>query len=160
MSSPGQHCRRRFFPRARLGQVGTLPVQADLRRAFTRWGLPARIRVDNGAPGGAEDASRGDRAAGLTGVGTEMIWSPPRRPQANGVGERSPGVEKNWAEPWTCADANELPRRAEETDRRQREAYAGPGEQPRGQEFPGLAHAGRTYRPDLEDALGDLERVK
>jgi hypothetical protein len=90
----------------------------------------------------------------------EMVWNPPRRPQANGVIERSQGVQKNWAEPWTCADAAELQRRADETDRLQREAYAGPGQRPRWQEFPGLAHSGRAYRPGREESLWDLERVK
>jgi hypothetical protein len=89
-----------------------------------------------------------------------MVWNPPRHPQANGVIERSQGVEKNWAEPWTCADAAELQRRADETDRLQREAYAGPGERPRWQEFPGLAHSGRAYRRNREDSLWDLEKVK
>ncbi len=89
-----------------------------------------------------------------------MVWNPPRRPQANGVIERSQGVEKNWAEPWTCADATELQRRVDETDRLQREAYAGPGQRPRWQEFPGLKHSGRTYRRRAEDNLWDLERVK
>jgi hypothetical protein len=89
-----------------------------------------------------------------------MVWNPPRRPQANGVIERSQGVEKNWAEPWTCADAAELQRRVDETDRLQREAYAGPGQRPRWQEFPGLKHSGRAYRRGAEDHLWDLERVK
>lgn len=46
------------------------------------------------------------------------------------------------------------------TDRLQREAYAGPGERSRWQEFPGLAHAGRSYWPEVEGSLWDLERVK
>jgi hypothetical protein len=96
----------------------------------------------------------------LIGLGIEMIWNPPRRPQANGVIERSQGVEKNWAEPWACVDGAELQRRAGETDQLQREAYAGPGEQPRWQEFPGLAHSGRPYWPEVEASLWDLERVK
>jgi hypothetical protein len=131
-----------------------------LRRAFSRWGLPARIRVDNGVPWGSDDGHPPELACWLIGLGIEMVWNPPRRPQANGVVERSQGVEKNWAEPWTCADAVELQSRVDETDRLQREAYAGPGEQPRWQQFPGLAHSGRAYRLELEDALWDLERVK
>ena len=116
--------------------------------------------MDNGVPWGSDDGHPTELACWLIGLGIAMVWNPPRRPQANGVIERSQGVAKNWAEPWTCADAAELQHRVDETDRLQREAYAGPGERPRWQEFPGLAHSGRVYRPDLEDGLWDLERVK
>jgi hypothetical protein len=131
-----------------------------LRRAFGRWGLPARIRAGNGAPWGSDDGHPTERACWLIGLGIEMVWNPPRRPQANGVVERSQGVEKNWAEPWRCADGAEWRRRVDETDRLQREAYAGPGGRPRWQEFPGLAHSGRVCRAEEEESLWDLERVK
>jgi hypothetical protein len=104
--------------------------------------------VDNGVPWGSDDGHPTELAWWLIGLGIDMVWNPPRRPQANG------------AEPWACADAAELQRRADETDRLQREAYAGPGEQPRWHEFPGLAHSGRAYRPEAEASLWDLERVK
>ena len=35
----------------------------------------------------------------LIGLGIEVIWNPPRCPQANGVVERSQGTGKRWAEP-------------------------------------------------------------
>jgi len=95
----------------------------------------------------------------LIGLGVEVVWNPPYRPQKNGVVERSQGVEKNWAEPWTCADAAELQRRADETDRLQREAYAGPGERPRWAAYPALAHSGRPYRPEVENDVWDVGRV-
>jgi hypothetical protein len=130
-----------------------------LRRAFSRWGLPARIRVDNGVPWGSDDGHPPELACWLIGLGVEVVWNPPRRPQKNGVVERSQGVAKCWAEPWTCADAAELQRRADETDRLQREAYAGPGGRPRWLEYPALAHSGRPYRPEAEGDLWDLGRV-
>src|SRR4051812_35011400 len=160
MNSGGRRRRRRFSPRPRLNQVGPLPVQGELRRAFTLRGLPARLRVGNGAPWGSDDGLPTGLACRLIGLGIEMIWNPPRRPQANGVVGRSQGVQKNWAEPWACAGGAELRRRAGETDRLQREAYAGPGQRPRWQEFPALAHSGRAYRPGAEESLWDLGRVK
>jgi len=160
MSSAERRCKRRFSPRPRLCQVGALPVQEDLRRAFSRWGLPVRMRVDNGVPWGSDDGHPTELACWLIGLGVEVVWNPPRRPQANGVIERSQGVAKCWAEPWTCSDAEELQRRMDETDRLQREAYAGPGELPRWQAFPALAHSGRPYRRDREDDLWNLDRVK
>jgi hypothetical protein len=115
--------------------------------------------VDNGVPWGSDDGHPPELACWLIGLGVEVVWNPPRRPQKNGVVERSQGVGKNWAEPWTCADAAELQRRADETDRLQREAYAGPGERPRWVEYPALAHSGSPYRPEAEGGLGDVARV-
>ena len=100
--------------------------------------------MDNGVPWGSDDGPPTELACWLIGLGIAMVWNPPRRPQANGVIERSQGVAKNGAEPWTCADAAALQHRLDETDRLQREAYAGPGERPRWQAFPGLAHSGRV----------------
>lgn len=140
--------------------MGVPPVRDDLRRAFGLWGMPWRIRVDNGPPWGSDDGHPTELACWLIGLGVGLIWNPPRRPQANGVVERSQGAQKNWAEPWTCASPEELQRRADETDRLQREAYAGPGEQPRWVQFPGLAHSGRGYSLESEGELFRLARVK
>src|SRR5581483_11896681 len=38
------------FPQARWEHVGRQEIQAALRRIFVRWGLPGRLRVDNGYP--------------------------------------------------------------------------------------------------------------
>src|SRR5262249_59416637 len=103
MSSPGRRCRQRFSPRPRLCQVGTLAVQGDLRRAFTRWGLPGRLRVDNGVPWGSDDGHPTELACWPIGLGIELVWNPPRRPQANGAIERSQGEPKDWAAPGTGA---------------------------------------------------------
>ncbi len=118
------------------------------------------MRIDNGVPWGSDDGHPTELACWLIGLGVEMVWNPPRRPQANGVIERSQGVAKCWVEPWTCADAAELQGRVDATDRLQRESYAGPGELQRWQAFPALAHSGPPYRRDAEDDLWDLYRVK
>ena len=83
-------------------------TQAQLRLAFGRWGRPERIRVDNGAPWGSSGDLPTDLALWLIGLGIEMIWNTPRRPQENGVVERSQGTAKRWAEPRACATAEEL----------------------------------------------------
>jgi hypothetical protein len=154
MSSPGPPCGPRFSPRKRWSQVGRLPTQADLRQAFAAWGLPARIRVDNGVPGGSDDELPTELACWLIGLGVEVVFNPPRRPQANGVVERSQGVAKQWAKPHTCATAEDLQARLDEMDRRQRELYpVTPGRLSRGQAFPGLTHSGRAYVPGHENDI-------
>lgn len=120
-------------------------MQAQLRKAFARWGLPGRLRVDNGCPWGATGGLPTELALWLFGLGVEVTWNRPRRPQQNGVVERSQGVSKRWAEPHTCADAAELRRRLGEMDAVQREEYPSIGGKSRSEAFPGLAHSGRPY---------------
>src|SRR4051812_45780280 len=85
MRPRGPSCRRPFSPRGRWTQVDPRAPQEALREAFTRWGRPERLRVDNGAPWGSRGDLPTDRVcwrAGLGGAGTD---NPPRRPQAHGV---------------------------------------------------------------------------
>lgn len=133
--------------------------QGQLREAFRHWGVPRRVRVDNGAPWGSTGELPTDLALWLIGVGVEMIWNPPRRPQANGVVERSQGTGKRWAESATCRDAAELQRRLEEQDRIQREHYPSIRGCSRWEAFPGLKHSGRVYQPEEEASQWDLGRV-
>src|SRR5205823_7991421 len=88
----GAALRATVFPRGRWPQVGGVATQAEFRRAFARWGLPQRIRVDNGVPWGSDDGGPTELACWLVGLGVGVVWNPPRRPQANGVVERSQGA--------------------------------------------------------------------
>jgi hypothetical protein len=130
-----------------------------LREAFARWGLPRRVRVDNGAPWGSTGELPTALALWLIGSGVEVIWNPPRCPQANGVVERSQGTGKRWAEPGTCRDDAELRRRLEEQDHIQRALYPRFKGLSRMEAFPGLRHSGRVYRPDEEESVWDLAPV-
>jgi hypothetical protein len=115
--------------------------------------------VDNGAPWGSTGGLPTELALWLIGLGVGVTWNPPRRPQANGVVERSQGTGKRWAEPATCRGADELRRRLEEQDRIQRERYPSIGGLSRMAAFPALASSGRAYRPGDEAAGWDLGRV-
>lgn len=137
-----------------------MPARDELRRAFARWGLPGRIRVDNGIPWGSDDGLPPDLACWLIGLGVGVAWNPPRRPQANGVVERSQGVAKGWVEPHTCASAEELQLRLAAADRRQRETYPYDAGRSRLDAHPGLAHSGRAYDPHAEAALWDGRRLR
>jgi len=160
MSSAGRSYGPPFSPRRRWSQVGGAAVQADLRRAFTRWGLPTHIRVDNGIPWGSDDGLPPELACWLIGLGVGVVWNPPYRPQANGVVERSQGVGKAWAEPHTAADAIGWQCRLDHLDRVQREQYPhGDEGQPRATAYPGLTHSGRGYDPTADADEWRLERV-
>ncbi len=85
--------------------------------------------------------------------------NPPRRPQANGVVERSQGVGKRWSEPSSCQDAAELQRRLDVVDRWQRERYPSVKGRSRMAAHPELAHSGRPYDPATEPRTWELPKV-
>jgi hypothetical protein len=130
-----------------------------LRGAFGRWGRPGRLRVDNGAPWGATGGLPTALALWLLGLAVEVTWNDPRRPQQNGVVERSQGVGKAWAEPHTCASAAELGERLGWMDEVQRRVYPAVGGASRMAAYPSLAHSGRPYTADAEASAWDLGRV-
>jgi hypothetical protein len=134
-------------------------VQAELRRGFRRWGRPASVRVDNGNPWGSWGDLPTPFALWLLGLGIEVIWNPPRRPQDNGVVERSQGVARNWAEPERCHDPAELQRRLDEEDRVQRELYPHDRFASRMEAYPDLANSGRPYDEAWEEAHWSWEAV-
>ncbi len=147
------------FPLGRWNSVPAGATQEQLRRAFARWGLPRCVRVDNGWPWGSAGDLPTDLALWLIGLGIEVIWNPPRRPQANGVVEHSQGTGKRWAEPETCRDMAELQRRLQEQDHIQRALYPSIHGRSRMEAFPGLKHSGRAYRPEEEASHWELKRA-
>jgi transposase InsO family protein len=134
-------------------------VQGALRTLFGRRGLPGALRVDNGKPWGTNRDLPPVLALWLIGLGVPLLWNPPRQPQKNGVVERSQGTAKCWAEPECCDDADELQRRLEEADRRQREGYPYLGCRCRLEVFADLRHSGRPYRGAEEESLWRLQPV-
>jgi transposase InsO family protein len=159
MSVAAQSCGPSFSPRGSWSQVPPKDVQAQLRRAFRRWGRPERFRVDNGVPWGSWGDLPTDLALWLIGLGMGVDWNPPRRPQDNGVVERSQGTAKRWAEPQACATAGELQRRLEEMDGIQRQEYPSVRGRSRLEAFPQLAHSGRAYTPAWERGHWSLAAV-
>lgn len=128
-----------------------------LRRAFSRRGLPARIRVDNGYPWASTGDLPTEPGLWLIGLGVGLVADRPRRPQDNGAVEDTQGTGKRWAEPPRCRSAAELQRRLDAMDRHQREAFP-EASQSRMRLFPGLAHSGRPYARSREAALWRADR--
>lgn len=130
-----------------------------MRKLFARWGCPERLRVDNGSPWGSQGDLPTDLACWLAGLGVAVLLNPPRRPEDNGVVERSQGVGKAWGEPGRCRTAAELQRRLNEVDRWQRELYPIAGDRSRLETDPGLKHSGRKYSRAWESATWDIRKV-
>jgi len=152
-------CGPAFFPSGHWALVGAASVQTELRQAFGRWGRPQRLRIDNGCPWGSTGEFPTELALWLFGLGLEVTWIQPRRPQQNGVVERTQGVSKGWAEPETCADAAELQERLAWSDDIHRNQYPSIGGQSRNSAFPDLSHSGRQYSPTWERRHWSLEPV-
>jgi Mu transposase-like protein len=125
-------------------------TQAALRRAFQTWGLPEALRGDNGIPWGSRGDLPTDLDLWLAGLGVPVRFNPPRRPQDNGVVERSQGTGKRWGDPATATDAAALQAIMDQMDRRQREQYPYCGRRSRMDCYPALPHSGRPY-----DAAGE-----
>ena len=150
MSAAARYSRPRFFPLGQWNQVPPAEVRDQLRHAFSRWGMPVNMRVDNGSPWGSKGEFPSELALWLIGLGIEMIWNTPRRPQENGVVERSQGTGNRWCEPQTCNSVAELQKRLERMDQLQREVYPYRDRLSRLAYFPGLANSGRTYSAESE----------
>jgi hypothetical protein len=116
--------------------------------------------VDNGAPWGWRSDLPTDLALWLIGLEVGVDLNPPRRPQDNGVVERSQGTGKRWAEPWTCDSPEELQRRLDEMDTIQRQEYPSIDSQSRWEAFPQLVHSGRAYTREWEEAHWNLGLVQ
>lgn len=140
-------------------QVEATAVQAEMRGIFACWGLPQRIRVDNGAPWGPGGDLPPAMALWLTGLGVEVLWNRPRHAQANGKVERTHGVTAQWAEPERCKGMQELQQKVEWAIGIQREKYPAINGQSRTEAYPALLDGGRPYDPAQEPDMWKLDRV-
>ena len=159
MNAAAPSWRRRFSPLAYWNMVAASQVQAVLREVFRRWGRPRRFRLDNGIPWGSMVDLPAELTLWLLGLDIGITFNPPRRPQDNGVIERSQGTGKRWAEPGACANAKELQRRLKDMDVIQREEYPSLGGRSRLAVYPGLKHSGRAYSRQWERRHWRLDLV-
>ena len=134
-------------------------VQA-LHRAFETWGLPGRIRVDNGDPWISPTGDLPtELGLWLSGLGIDLVPNRVRQPEDNAVVECSQRTGQRWADPPRCRSAAELQRQLDTMDRHQREGFPDAAHS-RMRLFPGLAHSGRAYHRAMEASLWRLGRVR
>ncbi len=114
-----------------------------MRQWFARWGLPAQLRVDNGAPWGGWNDVPPDLALWLLGLDVAVVWNRPRQSQGNAVIERAHGVGQRWVELATGRSPAELQARLDWATTLQRERYPAIAGQSRLAAYPALAGGGR-----------------
>ena len=134
-------------------------LQSWLRQNFQRWGLPERLRVDNGHPWGNGRDLPPAFALWLLGLGVQVVWNPPGRPQANGHVERFHGLQDQWGEPATCGDWETWGRKLAWVVWLQRERYPACGEQSRGAAHPELRQNPRRFEPAQEATTWQVARA-
>ena len=135
-------------------------VANALRLYFQRWGMPLRLRVDNGTPWGNWNDLPTPFALWVVGLGVGWNWNDPCCPQQNPKIERSQGTGKRWAEPRQCRSVAELQTRLDEADCNHREHCRLRDGQTRWEMFPELKHSGRKYTQGWEDRHWSLLLVE
>jgi hypothetical protein len=135
-------------------------VQQEVRTFLARWGLPARIRVDNGAPWGSWSDLPPPLALWWIGLGIGVIWNHKYCPKENAKVERCQGLVESWGEPKQCPDAATFQERMEWVARMQRERYPTQHGCTRLAAHPALEQNERPYACDPEEKQFEIERVR
>jgi transposase InsO family protein len=135
-------------------------VQQSCRALFERWGLPDRIRIDNGAPWANWSDLPPALALWWIGLGIEPIYNHAHRPTENAKVERCNGLVVAWGEPEQCADMQAFTDRLSWMAAVQRERYPAAQGQTRQQVWPTLGVKRRAYQADKEAEQWDIGRVR
>jgi len=129
-----------------------------MQQSFEQWGLPQRIRVDNGKPfGDPQRCSVPELALWLTGLGVEVVWNRPRTPKDNAKVERMQATTSRWTEAEQYYSDSELQSKLDRAAEVQREHYQVKrlGAKSRKELYPELWSNSRTY----SHAAFDVSRV-
>jgi hypothetical protein len=159
MRSRGRSWPPKFPPHRQWEQVPLPATREMFRHVFEDWGLPDRVRVDNGSPWGTSRDLPPELALWLIGLGVGLIWNPAGQPTRNPKVERCNGLTQQWGEVHRCTDCHQASRVLAWVGRIQREEYPALRGRTRLEVFPQLGTPRRVYRRSQEEALWDLSRV-
>lgn len=140
----------RFFPLGKCAAIAVEKVKEWLQHLLSVWGLPKRLRVDNGWPWGSGQDLPPVLSLWLMGLGVEMVWNRPARPQQNGVVERFNGLIDQWGEPQRCAHWQEWTESITRVVQVQRQLYPAVEGQSRMTAHPELLRNPRPYSEEVE----------
>jgi hypothetical protein len=118
-----------FFPRQKVAELGPKEVLQFVNKCFSIWGLPGRIKIDNGLP--LVNPHQRDMPT-LTvlwwiGLGIKVQQNDPGCPQQNGTVEGLQGICNRWVNPQQFDSVQALQEALDEVLRIQMEVYRIPG---------------------------------
>lgn len=148
-----------FPPRQQWQELTPAEARELFRHVFDRWGLPERLRIDNGHPWGSAGDLPTDLALWLIGLGVVPDWNPPRQPWLNPKVERNNGVTQQWVEISDCPDHATLKDRLAWAGHMQRELYPARDGRTRLETHPELTRILRPYSVETEPDLWQLSHV-
>lgn len=126
-----------------------------VNQAFERWGLPKKIKIDNGYPFVNPNNSDVPSKAKLwwIGLGINVIQNTPRCPQQNGIVECLQGTICSWSNPNKCTCIQDLQERIDKESNFQRNQYQMPAKdyKTRIELHPDLETNERKYDPNNFD---------
>jgi hypothetical protein len=133
-----------------------------MRRVFEAWGLPERLRVDNGRPWGHGQEGK-DLPPPLVlwcvGLGITPIFNHPYSPTENPFVERQNGTVQRWGDPKRCPDYATWKETLEWVAHTQREVYRPERGRTRVEAHPELLTNPRPYEAAREGEVWQLARV-
>jgi hypothetical protein len=139
--------------------VAAQDVQESLRSLFERFGLPERIRVDNGAPWASWSDVPTALALWWIGLGIQVIFNHVHCPKENAFVERCNGLVDAWGDPARCADFATWEQSCTWLASTQREVYPAKHGKTRLEVFPGLCQNARSYSKEQENQQWHLQQV-
>ncbi len=138
-----------------VGSMCEQSVTRLINDCFKIWGLPKRIKIDNGHPfvtPGSMDVPTTSKMWWI-GLGIEVIQNQPRCPQQNGAVECLQGIMKSWSNPKEQRSIEDLQQRLDKESDFQRNHYQIPakGNKTRIALHPSLQNNPVKYDPDKFD---------
>ncbi len=151
----GAHLSAIVYPYRTVAQILLSQAVEGINSCFYRWGLPQKIKIDNGRPLVHPSNRDVPTVAKLwwIGLGIQVIQNSPGCPQQNGTVEGLQATLSNWTnpkeQPNTCAFQQRLNMESEF----QRNYYRIPGKErkTRKELYPELLHNNRCYAPEKFD---------
>lgn len=145
------HLKATVHPVPRVSQIKLQAAIWAVNLSFKRYGLPSRIKIDNGQPFVNPNYRDVPTKAKLwwIGLGIEVIQNPPRLPQENGIVECLQGVCHRWVNPKQIQTPQQLQTQLDQISDFQRNHYELPNRfyKTRIALYPELEQNSRKYHP-------------
>jgi len=146
------HLKASVHPVPRVSQIDLRAATWAVNLSFARYGIPSRIKIDNGQPFVNPNYRDIPTKAKLwwIGLGIEVVQNRPRVPQENGIVECLQGICYRWINPSQLQTPEELQIQLDQISDFQRNHYELPNRayKTRIALYPELEQNPRKYNPD------------